>query len=252
MYFKEKRLSILKKIGYTYSIGNIFKRKLSGQIGHVFNVGEKYMREKYESLPLAELKAVAKARGIKGLSTMKKDDVVEAMLREDEREKQEREAKESALSPEIAQLDSGITVTGILEVMTDGFGFIRSANYLPGENDIYVAPAQIRRFGLKTGDIITGNTKVKSEKEKFSALLYLTAINGLRPSEAAKRKNFEDMTPIFPNERIYLERKGGSVAMRIVDEISPDWEGPARYDRISAKSRENNTVKGYCEINYNQ
>lgn len=183
------------------------------------------MREKYESLPLAELKAVAKARGIKGLSTMKKDEVVEAMLQEDEKEKKEKEAKESAVSPEIAQLDSGITVTGILEVMSDGFGFIRSANYLPGENDIYVAPAQIRRFGLKTGDIITGNTKIKSEKEKFSALLYLTAINGLRPAEAARRKNFEDMTPIFPNERIYLERKGGSVAMRIVDEISPIGKG---------------------------
>ena len=183
------------------------------------------MREKYESLPLAELKAVAKARGIKGLSTMKKDEVVEAMLREDERERKENEAKESALAPEIAQLDSGVTVTGILEVMADGFGFIRSANYLPGEHDIYVAPAQIRRFGLKTGDIITGNTKIKSEKEKFSALLYLTAINGLHPAEAAKRKNFEDMTPIFPNERIYLERKGGSVAMRIVDEISPIGKG---------------------------
>ena len=183
------------------------------------------MREKYESLPLAELKAVAKARGIKGLSTMKKDDVVEAMLQEDEREKNEKEAKEMAVSPEIAQLDSGVTVTGILEVMADGFGFIRSANYLPGENDIYVAPAQIRRFGLKTGDIITGNTKIKSEKEKFSALLYLTGINGMRPAEAAKRKNFEDMTPIFPNERIYLERPGGSVAMRIVDEISPIGKG---------------------------
>ena len=183
------------------------------------------MREKYESLPLAELKAVAKARGIKGLSTMKKDEVVEAMLMEDEREKKEKEAKESALSPEIAQLDSGVTVSGILEVMADGFGFIRSANYLPGENDIYVAPAQIRRFGLKTGDIVTGNTKIKTEKEKFSALLYLTAINGMRPAEAAKRKNFEDMTPIFPNERIYLERKGGSVAMRIVDEISPIGKG---------------------------
>ena len=121
------------------------------------------MREKYESLPLAELKAVAKARGIKGLSAMKKDDVVEAMLQEDERERAEKEAKEASVSPEIAQLDSGVTVTGILEVMTDGFGFIRSANYLPGENDIYVAPAQIRRFGLKTGDIITGNTKIKSE-----------------------------------------------------------------------------------------
>ena len=183
------------------------------------------MREKYESLSLAELKAVAKARGIKGLSTMKKDEVVEAMLMEDEREKKEKEAKESALSPEIAQLDSGVTVSGILEVMSDGFGFIRSANYLPGENDIYVAPAQIRRFGLKTGDIVTGNTKIKTEKEKFSALLYLTAINGMRPAEAAKRKNFEDMTPIFPNERIYLERKGGSVAMRIVDEISPIGKG---------------------------
>ena len=183
------------------------------------------MREKYQSLPLAELKAVAKARGIKGLSTMKKDEVIEAMLQEDEREKSEKEAKEAAVSPEIAQLDSGITVTGILEVMTDGFGFIRSANYLPGENDIYVAPAQIRRFGLKTGDIITGNTKIKSEKEKFSALLYLSAINGMRPSDAARRKNFEDMTPIFPNERIYLERKGGSVAMRIVDEISPIGKG---------------------------
>ena len=183
------------------------------------------MREKYESLPLAELKAVAKARGIKGISTMKKDEVVEAMLQEDEREKNEKEAKENAISPEIAQLDSGITVNGILEVMSDGFGFIRSANYLPGENDIYVAPAQIRRFGLKTGDILTGNTKIKSEKEKFSALLYLTAINGMRPSEAMKRKNFEDMTPIFPNERIYLERKGGSVAMRIVDEISPIGKG---------------------------
>lgn len=183
------------------------------------------MREKYQSLPLAELKAVAKARGIKGVSTMKKDDVIEAMLREDEREKKEKEEKENGISPEIAQLDSGMTVEGILEVMSDGFGFIRSANYLPGENDIYVAPAQIRRFGLKTGDIVKGNTKIKSEKEKFSALLYITAINDLRPAEAMKRKNFEDMTPIFPNERVYLERKGGSIAMRIVDEISPIGKG---------------------------
>lgn len=186
------------------------------------------MREKYQSLPVAELKAVAKARGIKNLSTMKKDEVIEAMLLQDEqdrKEKEAKEAKENAVSPEVAQLDSGVTVSGILEVMSDGFGFIRSENYLPGESDIYVAPAQIRRFGLKTGDIITGNTKIKSEKEKFRALLYLTAINGMRPAEAVKRKNFEEMTPIFPNERIYLERKGGSVAMRIVDEISPIGKG---------------------------
>ena len=117
------------------------------------------MREKYESLPLTELKAVAKTRGIKGLSGMKKEEVIEAMLLEDKKLKEERETKESAPSPEIAQLDSGVSVTGILEVMSDGFGFIRSDNYMPGENDIYVAPAQIRKFGLKTGDIITGNTK---------------------------------------------------------------------------------------------
>ena len=186
------------------------------------------MREKYESLPLAELKAVAKTRGIKGLSGMKKEEVVEAMLLEDQRlkeEKEAKEAKEAAPSPEIAQLDSGVSVTGILEVMSDGFGFIRSDNYMPGENDIYVAPAQIRKFGLKTGDIITGNTKIKTEKEKFSALLYVTAINGMHPAEAVKRKNFETMTPIFPDQRIYLERPGGSVAMRIVDEISPIGKG---------------------------
>ncbi|MGN0334516.1 MAG: transcription termination factor Rho [Lachnospiraceae bacterium] len=183
------------------------------------------MREKYESLPLAELKAVAKARGIKGLSAMKKEEVIEAMLKEDAREQREKEAKENGISPEISQLDSGVTITGILEVMADGFGFIRSDNYLPGENDIYVAPAQIRRFGLKTGDILSGNIKVKTGTEKFGALLYVSTINGLRPSEAAKRRNFEDMTPIFPNERLVLERPGGSVAMRIVDEISPIGKG---------------------------
>ena len=120
------------------------------------------MREKYESLPLTELKAVAKARGIKGISAMKKEEVVEVMLQEDEKERKEKEDKENAVSPEIAQLDSGVTVNGILEVMADGFGFIRSANYLPGENDIYVAPAQIRRFGLKTGVIVKVNTKLKT------------------------------------------------------------------------------------------
>ena len=101
------------------------------------------MREKYESLALADLKEIAKARGIKGVSTMKKAEVVEAMLEEDERSK---------ISPEKLSdtLDSGETASGILEVMPDGFGFIRCANYLPGENDVYVAPSQIRKFNLKT------------------------------------------------------------------------------------------------------
>ena len=124
-----------------------------------------------------------------------------------------------------SQLDSGQTACGILEVLPDGYGFIRCANYLPGENDVYVSPSQIRRFNLKTGDILKGNTRVKSQNEKFSALLYVTSINGISPNESVKRYNFEDMTPIFPNQRLRLERQGGSVAMRIVDLLSPIGKG---------------------------
>ena len=100
---------------------------------------------------------------------------------------------------ELKQLDSGNTVSGVLEVMADGYGFIRSNNYLPGEDDIYVSPSQIRRFNLKTGDIICGNTRVHAQQEKFSALLFVKTINGYVPSEAAKRFNFDEMTPVFPN-----------------------------------------------------
>ena len=176
------------------------------------------MREKYESLALADLKEIAKSRGIKGVSTMKKADVVEAMLAEDEKSK---------INPEklSSDLDSGMEVGGILEVMPDGYGFIRSANYLPGENDVYVAPSQIRKFGLKTGDIVTGNTRVKTQGEKFSALLYVKKINGLHPAELEHRIIFEGLTPIFPDERLKMETKGSSIAMRIMDLISPVGKG---------------------------
>ena len=188
------------------------------------------MREKYESLSLAVLRDVAKNRGIKGTSSMRKDAVIEAMLTEDERaasaEMVRTQAAENGRTvSDMEQLDSGQTVKGILEVMSDGFGFIRSDNYLPGENDVYVSPSQIRRFGLKTGDIVAGNTKVKTEKEKFCALLYVKSVNGLHPETNARRPNFEDLTPIFPNERIKMERAGGSIAMRIVDEIAPIGKG---------------------------
>ena len=188
------------------------------------------MREKYESLSLAVLRDVAKNRGIKGTSAMRKDAVIAAMLAEDEKasaaEMVKSQAAESGKTvSDMEQLDSGQTVQGILEVMADGFGFIRSDNYLPGENDVYVSPSQIRRFNLKTGDIVTGNTKVKTEKEKFCALLYVKSVNGLHPEANAKRPNFEDLTPIFPNERIRMERAGGSLAMRIVDEIAPIGKG---------------------------
>lgn len=193
-------------------------------------------REKYESLPLTTLKELAKARKMKGISTMKKTNLIEAMLSQDEKENMEEaraeakeevkeELKEKKDSTDIEQLDSGKTANGILEVLPDGYGFIRCENYLPGENDVYVSPSQIRRFNLKTGDIISGNTRVKTQSEKFSALLYLSTINGMRPAAAAKRHNFEDLTPIFPNRRLRLETQGCSTAMRIVDLLSPIGKG---------------------------
>ncbi len=270
------------------------------------------MREKYESLALVQLKELAKVRGIKGVSTMKKAEVVEAMLAEDEKDRAREEtarAEKTAEkaepvkaenprgetpradnsrsevsrtdnsrsevsradsargetprtdmprgeSPRVdaprtepsrtegeqpvrparvneaydatqypAELDSGVEAQGILEVMPDGYGFIRSDNYLPGSEDVYVAPSQIRRFGLKTGDILRGNKRIKTQQEKFSALLFVRTINGYTPEESAKRTAFEDMTPIFPDERIKLETPGCSVAMRVMDLISPVGKG---------------------------
>ena len=239
------------------------------------------MREKYESLSLATLKDLAKARGLKGISTLRKPDLIERMLQEDEKEnsqKEEAEIKEETheikeknheikedakeikrqrilrnpsrfIHPITAIMDTiikrkilrktiltvfrrkrfsltvGEKANGILEVLPDGYGFIRCENYLPGENDIYVSPSQIRRFNLKTGDIIQGNIRIKTQGEKFSALLYVTSINGFHPSEGQRRYNFEDMTPIFPNQRLVMERPGGTMAMRIVDLISPIGKG---------------------------
>ena len=187
------------------------------------------MREKYESLSLAALRDIAKARKLKGVSTMKKSELIELMLEQDEKDKakevKEEIKNEKAGVADIEQLDSGMVAHGIIEVLPDGYGFIRSDNYLPGENDVYVSPSQIRRFGLKTRDIISGNTRIKTQAEKFSALLYLTKINGVSPSEATKRANFEDMTPIFPNERLRLENGQSSTAMRIVDLLSPIGKG---------------------------
>ena len=124
-----------------------------------------------------------------------------------------------------ANLDSGEMADGILEVMNERYGFIRSDNYLPGDRDIYVSPQQIRKFGLKKGDIIGGPIRLKTQGEKFSALHYLTHINGYLPSEAAKRTPFENLTPIFPNQRISLDTPGAPVSIRIVDLLSPIGKG---------------------------
>ena len=286
-------------------------------------------REKYESLPLSMLKALAKSRNMKGISTLRKEALIERMLEEDQKENQKnmeepavlkeekktetvqdqnqepqekredgmerqnretsengtarlyqrpryvrreersengerqeyrpraprfnerrfqeprnynqnnreeeqrqepcqeagQEMRQEPLRQETSTLDSGQEACGILEVMPDGFGFIRSDNYMPGDSDVYVSPSQIRRFGLKTGDIIRGNTRVKSATEKFSALLYLKSVNNLPLDQIMRRGNFEDMTPVFPDERLRLERPGGSMAMRIVDLVSPIGKG---------------------------
>ncbi len=203
------------------------------------------MREKYESLSVAVLRDVAKARGLKNLSGLKKSELVELMLREDEKEKaagatgpdkqEERAGQPEGRGKRIVttdgieidnpELDSGISANGILEVMPDGYGFIRCENYLPGDQDVYVSPSQIRKFRLKTGDIIFGNTRIRTQQEKFSALLYIRSINGYHPSDILKRPNFEDLTPVFPNERIRLEMDRSSVAMRIMDVVSPIGKG---------------------------
>lgn len=216
------------------------------------------MREKLTTLPLAELKELAKTQGIKGASAMRKSELIDALcqaaeaaeivrtavappkpverttpqepVRQEGRPvrpvRTDRSQPDSLTPQEIAELDSGIEANGILEVMPDGFGFIRCENFLPGENDVYVAPSQIRRFNLKTGDIVKGSRRIKTATEKFAALLYIKSVNGYPISVIEKRPNFEDLTPIFPNERLHMETPGkSSTAMRVLDLLSPIGKG---------------------------
>lgn len=229
------------------------------------------METNFNAMSLTELRALAKSKGIKGITALRKQELIDALKENDDsdlngtttdngittdeaiktqdntveehnkqdmqgqdigqqdsdfrKNKVQSDARKLNVSSEAEQLDSGETKEGILEIMPDGFGFIRCDNYLPGENDVYVSPAQIRRFGLKTGDIVAGNTRIKSQNEKFSALLFVKSVNGFHPSEAQRRKKFEDLTPVFPNDRIHLEIPGASVAMRMVDLISPIGKG---------------------------
>ena len=249
---------------------------------------EYHLREKYETLKLNDLREIAKKRGIKGATGMKKSDIIDLMCRMDEenasqstpeketedkpaeapvkrtrvrKDDEEKEVKaekaapprkkrivvttakqeqeetpraeenKAALSREEEKAEpseefvEGDNAGGILEVMQDGYGFIRCENYLPGENDVYVAPSLIRRFNLKTGDILKGICRPKKETDKFAALSRLDLVNGYRPEVAMGRWDFEKMTPIFPNSKIRLEQPGCSVAMRIMDLISPIGKG---------------------------
>lgn len=203
------------------------------------------MKENYEKMSLADLRNEAKEKGLKNITMLRKSELIERLLMggESSQEKEEKEEKEEKkegqilqrpqenshpnkqIKENVAQLDSGIMANGILEVMADGFGFIRGENYLPGDSDVYVSPAQIRKFNLKTGDVISGNIRVKTQNEKFGALLYVKSINNLPPAIAIKRKNFEDLTPIFPDNRMRLEDGTNNMAMRVVDMVSPIGKG---------------------------
>lgn len=214
------------------------------------------MEKQYDSMTLVNLRELAKKAGIRNIASLKKSELIEVLKKSDslnnqkeavqeDQKKTENQTEQIQAEPnteqttntvkgerrassnhnEIDQLDSGETKEGILEVLPDGYGFIRCDNYLPGENDVYVSPAQIRRFNLKTGDIVGGNTRVRSQNEKFSALLFVKSVNGFHPNEAQRRKKFEDLTPIFPNNRIHLETPGTGVSMRMVDLISPIGKG---------------------------
>ena len=144
---------------------------------------------------------------------------------------QQRQTKETRsrnslnIKPEIRELDTGESVRGVLEIMTEGYGFLRSENFLPGEDDVYVSPSQIRKFRLRTGDMVTGNVRSNSGNEKYNALLYVTSVNDEDPEKAVNRPAFETLVPVFPDERIRLEHPGGSTAMRIVDLVSPIGKG---------------------------
>ena len=176
--------------------------------------------------PVSEETVQAASKNDNKVSSEKEENSVDtAEVRKTSESKRDNETKQKTDSVDYS-LDSGKEANGILEVMSDGFGFIRCENYLPGENDIYVSPAQIKRFNLKTGDIIVGNQKIKTEKEKFAALLYVKTINGYSVGEAMRRKNFEDLTPIFPDERIKLENENSQgVSMRIMDLLAPIGKG---------------------------
>ena len=250
------------------------------------------MREKLETLPLMQLRELAKSQGVKNITVLRKAELIDKLCEmagetqtdkkeaesavpatRAESEPQEKPAVErenfhrpagqqgyqsrvydrsqgyqpraydrnqnaapapaaqpaNAADPksELQELDSGIEANGILEVMPDGFGFIRCENFLPGENDVYVAPSQIRRFNMKTGDIIRGSRRVKTATEKFAALLYVTTINGYPVHVAERRPNFEDLTPIFPDHRLNLEVRGekNTTAMRVMDLLAPIGKG---------------------------
>ncbi len=219
------------------------------------------MKENLKALTLVQLRDLAKTQGIKGITTKKKDELIEILNNLYSTDKDTIAAESSATDspvlapdtssshspdrspshenirqpkthgttahePEKSSFENNPIARGILEVIpTEGFGFIRSENFLSGNSDVYVSHTQIRRFNMRTGDIVEGYIRQNTQNNQSDALLYVKSINGLPPIEATKRKRFEDLTPIFPNERIRLETDRKAIPTRIIDIISPIGKG---------------------------
>ena len=193
---------------------------------------------------LPELRELAKELGVKAVTTKNKKALMEAIVEQSvELSEKGTEEKDSATEKDDSSSEKSpkgkktkeerrengerkeIVVSGVLELHPDGYGFLRSDMYDSGEDDTYVSPVQIRRFRLKTGDLVVGLTRTKRDTEKFSPLIYVQTVNGDSPADLWARKNFEDLTPIYPDERIRLEWKPEDISTRIIDLVSPIGKG---------------------------
>lgn len=172
-----------------------------------------------------ELKQLAQGLGIEKLSALKKSELVERIIAR--REELAAKEKEEKKKPEKKQRPADVVeVCGVLDVMADGFGFLRFDNLRPGEKDVYVSPTQIKRFGLKTGDEITGDSRPSQDEDKYSPLLYVRRINGDPLEIALKRRNFDKLTPIYPTEKLKLDTgEPERLASRLVDIFAPIGKG---------------------------
>lgn len=171
-----------------------------------------------------ELKQLALGLGIEKISALKKEELIEK-IRLVRAENEEKAKKEQAVKKKERPADV-VEVCGVLDVMSDGFGFLRFENYRPSEQDVYVSPTQIRRFNLKTGDEIVGDSRPSGDEDKFSPLLYVKKINGDKIEEALKRKPFEKLTPIYPKEKLKLDCENKNLfASRLIDLVAPIGKG---------------------------
>ena len=189
------------------------------------------------SMQLTELRKLAKEKGLKNISKLKKDELIELLNNEDKNEVIEEKIDNDRVQEKETSIqnsnNSGYKVTnedddiveGILEVLPDGYGFLRGENYLSTPKDVYISPIQIKRFRLNTGDKVKGIARFPKEGEKFPALIFVGDVNGDSPDFAMKRKSFDDLTPIHPEERIRLETTSNEIAMRMIDLISPIGKG---------------------------